>query len=327
MVSHRRGRLGTCALGVALLAAGLRSTPPGHLQPGAPTPRRPYLVGTLGAGLVSLQQAAPAGALFGLGDIPAPDDAYAIPADAERGKGGLAWKVLQAPSCSGSDCERPLPYDMVEVDYTGWQAKDGKMFDSSVQRGRHASFGVGQVIRGWTQGLQLMAVGEKRRFWIPAKLAYGDVPSNPMRPAGDLVFDVELYSIERGPVPPPPPPDVAAIPADATVTESGLAFKKLSPGKKGFESRTPGPVSRVKVEYSGWQTNGELFISTKVSGKPAEFTVQDIALKGLAEGIQLMTLGESRRFWLPSKLAYGDKPKGNVPGGMLVFDVTLTAFQ
>lgn len=56
---------------------------------------------------------------------------------------------------------------------------NGKMFDSSVKRGQTAKFPLNRVIKGWTEGLQLMTVGEKRRFWIPADLAYGDTPRRP----------------------------------------------------------------------------------------------------------------------------------------------------
>jgi peptidylprolyl isomerase len=67
------------------------------------------------------------------------------------------------------------------------------MFDSSVQRDRPASFGLNRVIAGWTEGLQLMTVGEKTRFWIPVELAYKNTPG---KPAGMLVFDVELLSYQ-----------------------------------------------------------------------------------------------------------------------------------
>ena len=84
---------------------------------------------------------------------------------------------------------------MVTVHYSGWTT-DGEMFDSSVMRGSPATFGLGQVIPGWTEGVQLMVEGEKRRFWIPAKLAYGENPQGGA-PAGTLVFDVELIKIGR----------------------------------------------------------------------------------------------------------------------------------
>jgi peptidylprolyl isomerase len=67
------------------------------------------------------------------------------------------------------------------------------MFDSSVSRGEPIAFGLNQVIAGWTEGVQLMVEGEKRRFWIPESLAYRGQPG---APAGMLVFDVELIRID-----------------------------------------------------------------------------------------------------------------------------------
>jgi hypothetical protein len=122
------------------------------------------------------------------GAIPAPPDVSAPPADAERTPSGLATRVLQ-PGRGGA---RPGPTDRVTVHYTGWRAEDGSMFDSSVQRGEPATFPLNGVIRGWTEGLQLMTVGEKRRLWIPGNLAYDGRPG---RPQGMLVFDVELLGI------------------------------------------------------------------------------------------------------------------------------------
>ena len=119
----------------------------------------------------------------------APDDVKAPPADAITSPTGLASKVLQA----GNGSDKPGPADTVTVHYSGWTT-DGKLFDSSVDRGKTISFGLDQVIKGWTEGVQLMVGGEKRRFWIPAQLAYGTNPP-PGAPAGMLVFDVELLDI------------------------------------------------------------------------------------------------------------------------------------
>ena len=80
------------------------------------------------------------------------------------------------------------------VHYSGWTT-DGKMFDSSVARGEPTSFPLNRVIAGWTEGLQLMEAGEKTRFWIPGKLAYGDKPRGGA-PGGTLVFDVELLEVK-----------------------------------------------------------------------------------------------------------------------------------
>ena len=143
--------------------------------------------------------------------------------------------------------------------YTGWKT-DGSMFDSSVARGRPTVFPLYRVIAGWTEGLQLMVVGEKRRFWIPAKLAYEGKPD---KPQGMLVFDVELLDIVRVP---PVPEDVAAPPADAQKSASGLAWKVLKPGTG---TKTPKATSTVRVHYTGWTTDGKMFDSSSPRGRRA----------------------------------------------------------
>jgi FKBP-type peptidyl-prolyl cis-trans isomerase len=118
-----------------------------------------------------------------------PDDVQSPPADAEVTASGLASRVLRP----GTGTLHPAPANTVSVQYSGWTT-DGRLFDSSYNRRRPSEFMVSGVIRGWTEGLQLMVEGELRRFWIPSELAYGDNPSNG-RPAGALTFDVELLDI------------------------------------------------------------------------------------------------------------------------------------
>src|SRR5215510_5448630 len=120
--------------------------------------------------------------------IPAPSDVAAPPKDAQKTSSGLASKVIKP----GTGKEHPKATSQVTVHYTGWTT-DGKMFDSSVVRGQPATFPLDRVIKGWTEGVQLMVVGEKRRFWIPEKLAY----EGKQAPYGLLVFDVELIKIEQ----------------------------------------------------------------------------------------------------------------------------------
>ena len=120
--------------------------------------------------------------------LAAPADVAAPPADAAKTASGLASKVLQ----KGTGTEHPAATSMVTVHYSGWTT-DGKMFDSSLKRGQPASFPLNRVIAGWTEGLQLMVVGEKRRLWIPEAQAY---KGRPGRPQGMLVFDVELLEIK-----------------------------------------------------------------------------------------------------------------------------------
>jgi len=120
--------------------------------------------------------------------LPPPADVAAAPADAKKTPSGLASKVTEP----GSGKTHPNKTDLVTVHYTGWTT-DGKMFDSSVVRGQPATFGLDQVIPGWTEGVQLMVEGEKVRFWIPEKIAYAG--RGPAEARGMLVFDIELIKI------------------------------------------------------------------------------------------------------------------------------------
>ncbi|MGB0292553.1 MAG: FKBP-type peptidyl-prolyl cis-trans isomerase [Luteolibacter sp.] len=244
-----------------------------------------------------------------------PQDVKAPPADSIKTASGLASKVLKA----GTGEKKPGKADTVTVHYSGWTT-DGKMFDSSVQRGHPASFPLNRVIKGWTEGLQLMVEGEKRRFWIPVELAYNNMPG---RPAGMLVFDVELLDIKEAPKPPPVPEDVAAVPDNAEKTASGLASRVI---KKGTGKVHPKATDNVLVHYSGWTTDGKMFDSSVARGEPIAFPLNRV-IAGWTEGVQLMVEGETRRFWIPAELAYGKNPPPGAPAGMLIFDVQLLEIQ
>lgn len=242
--------------------------------------------------------------------IPPPEDVAKPPADAPTTRSGLASKVLQA----GKGTTRPGPTDIVTVHYTGWTT-DGKMFDSSLPGGKPVTFPLNRLIKGWGEGVPLMVVGEKRRFWIPQSLAYNGQPG---RPAGMLVFDIELVDV--APSPAVPPADVAAAPSDAKRTASGLAYKSLRPGDG---KRRPNANSSVTVHYTGWTTDGKMFDTSVDKGQPITFGLGDV-IQGWTEGVQLMSIGEKMRFWIPERLAYkGERP----PRGMLVFDVELIAIK
>ena len=121
--------------------------------------------------------------------FPAPKDVAAPPADALKTPSGLASKVIIV----GLGSIHPTPKSTVTVHYTGWTA-DGKMFESTHNQGAPATFQVAGVIPGWQEALQLMVVGEKRRFWIPGHLAYDSSP-NPADPKGQLCFEIQLVDL------------------------------------------------------------------------------------------------------------------------------------
>jgi FKBP-type peptidyl-prolyl cis-trans isomerase len=247
-------------------------------------------------------------------DPNAPPDVAAAPAKAERTPSGLRWRELKV----GSSGEHPHENDTVRIHYTGWMTS-GVKFDSSVDTGQPAEYVLANVMRGWNEGIQQMVVGEKRRFWIPGNLAFGDAPRPFGRPYGTLVYDIELLHITRAPEPPAVPPDLLTPPADAKRTRGGVVYRVLSPGTG---SEHPGPRTTVEVHYSGWTRDGTLFDSSVVRGQTASFALNHV-IRGWSEGLQTMVVGEKTRFWIPAKLAYGEHPEAGAPAGPLVFDVEL----
>lgn len=105
---------------------------------------------------------------------------------------GLQYQVL----IPGEGTQHPDAKDTVKVHYHGTLV-DGRVFDSSVERGQPISFALNQVIPGWTEGVQLMVVGEKTRFFVPAYLAYGKRAMGIIEPGSLLIFDVKLLGINE----------------------------------------------------------------------------------------------------------------------------------
>jgi len=243
--------------------------------------------------------------------VEAPADVAAPPADAVTTESGLAYKVL-----TEGKGDKPGPYDKVTVHYSGWTT-DGEMFDSSVTRGEKSSFPLNRVIPGWTEGLQLMSIGEKTRFWIPVEIAYNGAPG---KPAGMLVFDVELFEIEPGPR---VPEDVAAAPDSANPRDSGTKWRRVTPGEtKDF----PGEGDTVEFHFTVWNTAGELQESTLSQGKAVTAPLEMVAARTpiWADELSEMNPGEVRRIWAPAAaLTVEGRPP---PPDDLVFDLQLVSF-
>jgi peptidylprolyl isomerase len=240
----------------------------------------------------------------------APVDLAEPPEDAVHAESGLVTRVLKA----GRGDIHPGREDLVRVHYTGWTS-DGEVFATTANQDAPSNLPVELLIPGWSEGLGLMVEGETRRMWIPESLAYAGEPG---KPAGTLVFDVELVELIDIPK---TPDDVAAPPAGAEVTRSGLASVVLRPGDGGEH---PSARMRVQVHYTGWTTDGEMFDTSYKLLRPTWFKLTEV-IRGWKEGIPLMTRGERRRFWVPEKLAYKGAP--GKPEGMLVFEVELLDFN
>lgn len=227
-----------------------------------------------------------------------PTDVAAAPADAVKTESGLASKVLQA----GTGDKKPTAADTVTVHYSGWTT-DGKMFDSSVSRGEPTSFPLGGVIKGWTEGLQLMVIGEKRRFWIPEDLAYGPVVEGSGRPGGMLCFDVELLEIKEAPKPP----------ADTEKTAGGVAYKITKEGA----GEKPGADQVVTFHFTAKTMEGQTVQDSRTEPTPPSVPLDKLP-PALGELLADMKAGEQRKSWLP---------EAQIPGGFIVADLELISFK
>ncbi len=255
-------------------------------------------------------------ALYGADSAPA--SVIKPPGNAELSASGLASLVLR----QGTGERTPRDDDTVVLHFVGWDSK-GEKFDSSLARGKPDHLRVQLLEPGWREGVQRMVVGEKRRLWIPERLAFGPVPT-PGKPAGDIVIDVELLDIVEPPAAPTVPEDLTSPPADALTTASGLRSKVLEPGKGKVH---PQRTDRVLVHYSGWTADGNMFDSSVARGQALAFGVDEV-IPGWTEALMLMVEGEKRRLWIPANLAYGDTPsRPGAPAGPLVFDVELIEIQ
>jgi peptidylprolyl isomerase len=197
---------------------------------------------------------------------------------------------------------------VARVRFTVWKA-DGSLVQH-VAPPQSLTIALPKMIPGWAKAVEKMVAGEQRRAWIPHTLGGGKIPEG-----SSLVIDTELIEIVH---PPQTPEDVAAPPADAQKTASGLAYKVLRAGTGGEH---PKRRSTVTVHYSGWTTDGRMFDSSVLRGTPASFPLDGV-IKGWTEGLQLMVTGEKTRFWIPANLAYGNSDPTK-PRGLLVFDVEL----
>jgi peptidylprolyl isomerase len=200
----------------------------------------------------------------------------------------------------------------VKVHYTGWLT-DGTIFDSSAGRDPLEA-ALGDLIKGWQEGVPGMKAGGVRRLKIPAELGYGKKARGKIPANSTLVFEIELLEMEN-----------PAMLPDLTAKE----WKKL--GDKGLEiwdvkegtGEAVKPGATVTVHYTGWLTNGKQFDSS-VGGQPVSFGLNQV-IKGWTAGIPGMKPGGTRRLKIPSELGYGKAGAGSdiPPNSVLIFEVQL----
>jgi FKBP-type peptidyl-prolyl cis-trans isomerase len=217
-------------------------------------------------------------------------------------KSGLKYRIRRK-----SDGKKPAAADTVTVHYRGW-LDDGEEFDSSYQRGKSISFPLNGVIKGWTEGVQLVGEGGMIELEIPYELGYGAQGSGPIPPKATLHFIVELISIKPAPKAIEPGPVDKDAPEEFTTTKSGLKYRirRKSDGKK------PTAADSVKVHYRGWFDDESVFDSSYQRGKPISFPLNGV-IKGWTEGMQLVGEGGMIELEVPYALGYGANGRPGIP--------------
>ncbi|MBC21769.1 MAG: peptidylprolyl isomerase [Candidatus Marinimicrobia bacterium] len=224
---------------------------------------------------------------------------------------GLQYEIIKMGTG-----DKPLSTDKVEVHYHG-TLEDGTVFDSSVDRGETVTFPLNRVIKGWTEGLQLMPTGSKFKFIIPPNLGYGSRPIGSIPPNSTLIFEVELFNVEK-----PFVDKDFNLPAEEKTLESGLRYLDHIVGTG--EAAVAG--KEVVVHYSGYLADGTKFDSSHDRGTPFVFVLdQGRVIKGWDEGVAGMKKGGKRTLIIPPDLGYGERGAGGVipPNATLMFEVEL----
>ena len=241
----------------------------------------------------------------------APAEVSGPPAEALRTASGLAYQVTRA----GREGTHSGEKGFVLVHFSGWDAT-GKAFINTRADGEPIYLNLERIMPGMREALLSMTEGEQRRLWIPENLAFAGAKG---RPTGAVTMELELLEIPRPPS--QAPEDVAAPGAGAQLLRSGVAFKVL---RAGTGTVHPKWSSTVSVHYTGWTTDGKMFDTSIPKGTSVPLQLKH-TIEGWIEGLQLMVVGERRRFWIPQKLAY--RGEAGKPAGTLVFDIELVSLS
>jgi FKBP-type peptidyl-prolyl cis-trans isomerase len=222
---------------------------------------------------------------------------------------GVEYVILKHGDPKGA---HPKPSDIVEVTYDGRLAADGKKFDAT-EPGDTATFGLSQVIPGWTEGMQELVPGDEAMFFIPSKMGYAERGAGDrIPPNSDLMFLITLKDIVQ-----PKLSDEAAwkkaLPwpkTGAVKTASGLEYIVVASGPKTEEP--PADKDGVLLYYSGRLGDGKEFDSTYGAPQPTPMGVGDL-IPGWREALKLMRPGDHWILKLPPDLAFGDEGRGPIP--------------
>jgi peptidylprolyl isomerase len=244
-----------------------------------------------------------------------PDDVAKPPDNAEKLPSGTRYVVLR----KGTGKDKARSADTVTWNYTVWDG-EGRMLDTTEQRKRAMSQQVFRQSLALGEVLMSMTAGERIRFWSDAETMTRGGKSINGTTSGPVCYELEVLQIAKAEHDAPPPPlDVAKPPEGTKKTAKGVYYRLL---KSGGGKDHPAPDDAVRVNYTGWTTDGRMFDSSYLKGDPIQFNLSG-TIPGWIDGVPLMTVGDRMRFWIPQELAYPGVP--DKPQGMLVFDIELVA--
>jgi peptidylprolyl isomerase len=236
-------------------------------------------------GLLVLGMAAPTSAADDPGKLPD------VTSKEWKPLGDRGLKVWDVKEGAG---EAVKPGAEVTIHYTGWLTS-GKVFDSSRTAGDTVTFKLGDLIKGWQEGIPGMKPGGVRRLLIPAELGYGDRGSPPDIPGGaTLVFEIELFE-DRFRLPDLKSKEWKKLGA------TGIDVWDVTEGK-GEEVKAGDTVT---IHYTGWTKDGRVFDSSRKRGEPATFPLANL-IRGWQEAVPGMKVGGTRRMVIPYQKAYGE---------------------
>ena len=164
------------------------------------------------------------------------------------------------------------------------------------------------MMKGWSEGVQLMTPGARFKLTIPPKLGFGTNGAGMIPPDATLIFEIELIGFEAGPQPLPVPAFTPIDESKLTSTTSGLKYRVLEEG-----AATPKRGQKVAINHAIWLPNGELLFSSYELGRTETFTVGGPAVEGWTEGIALMKEGSTYVLVIPPNLGYGARTSGKIP--------------
>ena len=242
-----------------------------------------------------------------------PPDLAGPPAKSPAFKSGIKYEIVRA----GTGTDKARAWDTVTFNFSAWDA-EGHMFDTTETRKRPATAPPYRQSPVMEEVLTSVTAGTRVRFWVDAEKMAQSGRAAAAMPKGQVCYEIEVLQIAKAANDPPPAPsDVGKPPPDAQKTAKGVFYKVIKAGPGGAK---PKSTEVVKLNYTGWTTDGRMFDSSLLRAQPAEFSLMGV-MAGWTDAIPTMSVGDHTRFWVPAELAYKGAP--NRPQGMLVFDIEL----